>query len=109
MVVWVLLFKLLLKLLLLLELFKLFKLVMIMWCVRVPTATHVLGSPPPLPHAPRHRPPTLPPHPLQAGGVMAGMHRDKGGASAACGFLYLLALLKPKVSPPRARVCPIGS
>eukprot|EP00043_Microstomoeca_roanoka_P004244 m.48499 g.48499 ORF g.48499 m.48499 type:complete len:525 (+) comp12403_c0_seq1:247-1821(+) len=33
---------------------------------------------------------------IKAGGFMAGMHRDKGGASSACGFMYLLQLLRPK-------------
>ncbi|EGD82001.1 hypothetical protein PTSG_02688 [Salpingoeca rosetta] len=33
---------------------------------------------------------------IKAGGIMAGMHRDKGGASSVAGFLYLVSLLKPK-------------
>lgn len=33
---------------------------------------------------------------VKAGGVMAGMHRDKGGASAVAGFFQLLNELKPK-------------
>jgi len=32
---------------------------------------------------------------VKAGGVMAGMHRDKGGASAVAGFFEILRLLKP--------------
>jgi len=33
---------------------------------------------------------------VKAGGVMAGMHRDKGGASAVAGFLQVVNELKPK-------------
>lgn len=33
---------------------------------------------------------------VKAGGVMAGMHRDKGGASAVAGFFQVLNELKPK-------------
>ncbi|PRD22233.1 UNVERIFIED_CONTAM: lap-2 [Trichonephila clavipes] len=33
---------------------------------------------------------------IKAGGVMAGMHRDKCGASAVAGFLQTVAELKPK-------------
>eukprot|EP00055_Hartaetosiga_balthica_P018481 m.134516 g.134516 ORF g.134516 m.134516 type:complete len:518 (-) comp9622_c0_seq1:231-1784(-) len=33
---------------------------------------------------------------IKAGGVMAGMHRDKGGASSICGFMYILSQMKPK-------------
>ncbi|KAK3706766.1 hypothetical protein QZH41_004505 [Actinostola sp. cb2023] len=33
---------------------------------------------------------------IKAGGVMAGMHRDKCGASAVAGFFQVLAKLKPK-------------
>lgn len=33
---------------------------------------------------------------VKAGGVMAGMHRDKGGASAVAGFFEVLRQLKPK-------------
>ncbi|CAL1526701.1 unnamed protein product [Lymnaea stagnalis] len=32
---------------------------------------------------------------IKAGGVMAGMHRDKCGAAAAAGFLKVLSILKP--------------
>jgi leucyl aminopeptidase len=32
---------------------------------------------------------------VKAGGVMAGMHRDKGGASAVAGFLQVVNELKP--------------
>uniref|UniRef100_H2Y409 Cytosol aminopeptidase domain-containing protein n=1 Tax=Ciona savignyi TaxID=51511 RepID=H2Y409_CIOSA len=32
---------------------------------------------------------------VKAGGVMAGMHRDKGGASAVAGFFEILKRLKP--------------
>ncbi|KAL3319050.1 Cytosol aminopeptidase, catalytic domain [Cichlidogyrus casuarinus] len=32
---------------------------------------------------------------VKAGGVMAGMHRDKGGAAGIAGFMKMLALLKP--------------
>lgn len=33
---------------------------------------------------------------VKAGGVMAGMHRDKSGAAAVAGFFKTLSLLKPK-------------
>lgn len=33
---------------------------------------------------------------IKAGGVMAGMHRDKCGAAAVAGFFQILAALKPK-------------
>merc|ERR1712235_99917 len=33
---------------------------------------------------------------IKAGGIMAGMHRDKGGASAVAGFMHAINLLKPK-------------
>merc|ERR1711953_40490 len=33
---------------------------------------------------------------VKAGGVMAGMHRDKGGASAVAGFMHAINILKPK-------------
>ncbi|KAM9743258.1 putative aminopeptidase W07G4.4 [Menidia menidia] len=33
---------------------------------------------------------------IKAGGVMAGMHRDKCGAAAVAGFFQILAYLKPK-------------
>ena len=33
---------------------------------------------------------------IKAGGVMAGMHRDKGGASAVAGLFKVLSILKPK-------------
>jgi len=33
---------------------------------------------------------------VKAGGHMAGMHRDKGGASAVAGFMYAISQLKPK-------------
>ncbi|KAL5102632.1 putative aminopeptidase [Taenia crassiceps] len=33
---------------------------------------------------------------VKAGGVMAGMHRDKGGAAAIAGFFKTLSLLRPK-------------
>ncbi|XP_031567573.1 putative aminopeptidase W07G4.4 [Actinia tenebrosa] len=33
---------------------------------------------------------------IKAGGVMAGMHRDKCGAAAVAGFFQILAKLKPK-------------
>ncbi|VDN99861.1 unnamed protein product [Rodentolepis nana] len=33
---------------------------------------------------------------VKAGGNMAGMHRDKGGAASVAGFLKTLSLLKPK-------------
>ncbi|KAM9391875.1 putative aminopeptidase W07G4.4 [Pholidichthys leucotaenia] len=33
---------------------------------------------------------------IKAGGVMAGMHRDKCGAAAVAGFFQILAQLKPK-------------
>jgi len=33
---------------------------------------------------------------VKAGGVMAGMHRDKGGAAAVAGFFEILRQLKPK-------------
>merc|ERR1712227_33648 len=33
---------------------------------------------------------------IKAGGSMAGMHRDKGGASAAAGFMHAVNRLKPK-------------
>lgn len=33
---------------------------------------------------------------VKAGGVMAGMHRDKGGAASVAGFMKTLSLLKPK-------------
>lgn len=33
---------------------------------------------------------------VKAGGVMAGMHRDKCGAAAVVGFFKTLSLLKPK-------------
>ncbi|VDK22681.1 unnamed protein product [Taenia asiatica] len=33
---------------------------------------------------------------VKAGGVMAGMHRDKSGAAAIAGFFKTLSLLKPK-------------
>lgn len=33
---------------------------------------------------------------IKAGGHMAGMHRDKGGAAAVAGFFEALALLQPK-------------
>ena len=33
---------------------------------------------------------------IKAGGVMAGMHRDKCGAAAVAGFFKILAMLKPK-------------
>ncbi|KAH9278991.1 putative aminopeptidase W07G4.4 [Echinococcus granulosus] len=33
---------------------------------------------------------------VKAGGVMAGMHRDKSGAAAVAGFFRTLSLLKPK-------------
>ncbi|KAM7538043.1 hypothetical protein Aperf_G00000066338 [Anoplocephala perfoliata] len=33
---------------------------------------------------------------VKAGGIMAGMHRDKGGAAAVAGFLKTLSVLKPK-------------
>lgn len=33
---------------------------------------------------------------VKAGGVMAGMHRDKSGAASVAGFLKTLSLLKPK-------------
>uniref|UniRef100_H2Y048 Putative aminopeptidase W07G4.4 n=1 Tax=Ciona intestinalis TaxID=7719 RepID=H2Y048_CIOIN len=32
---------------------------------------------------------------VKAGGIMAGMHRDKGGASAVAGFFQILEKLKP--------------
>ncbi|VEL14937.1 unnamed protein product [Protopolystoma xenopodis] len=32
---------------------------------------------------------------LKAGGNMAGMHRDKCGAAALCGFIKALGLIKP--------------
>ena len=34
---------------------------------------------------------------IKAGGIMAGMHRDKGGASAVAGFMHAINLLKPGV------------
>ncbi|EUB63494.1 Putative aminopeptidase W07G4.4 [Echinococcus granulosus] len=34
-------------------------------------------------------------HDIKAGGVMAGMHRDKCGAAAVAGFLRTLSLLRP--------------
>jgi leucyl aminopeptidase len=33
---------------------------------------------------------------IKAGGVMAGMHRDKCGAAAVAGFFQVLSILKPK-------------
>lgn len=33
---------------------------------------------------------------IKAGGIMAGMHRDKGGAAAVAGFFQTLAVLRPK-------------
>ena len=33
---------------------------------------------------------------IKAGGAMAGMHRDKGGASAVAGFMHAINRLKPK-------------
>lgn len=33
---------------------------------------------------------------IKAGGAMAGMHRDKGGASAVAGFMHAINKLKPK-------------
>lgn len=33
---------------------------------------------------------------IKAGGIMAGMHRDKGGAASVAGFFKTLSLLKPK-------------
>ncbi|RUS75369.1 hypothetical protein EGW08_016859 [Elysia chlorotica] len=33
---------------------------------------------------------------IKAGGVMAGMSRDKGGASAVAGFMKVLSILKPE-------------
>lgn len=33
---------------------------------------------------------------IKAGGVMAGMHRDKCGAAAVAGFLQIVAKLQPK-------------
>lgn len=33
---------------------------------------------------------------VKAGGVMAGMHRDKCGSAAVAGFFQTLALTKPK-------------
>ena len=33
---------------------------------------------------------------IKAGGIMAGMHRDKGGASAVAGFMQAVDLIKPK-------------
>ncbi|XP_047448665.1 putative aminopeptidase W07G4.4 [Mugil cephalus] len=33
---------------------------------------------------------------IKAGGIMAGMHRDKCGAAAVAGFFKILAMLKPK-------------
>lgn len=33
---------------------------------------------------------------IKAGGVMAGMHRDKCGAAAVAGFFKILSMLKPK-------------
>ncbi|RWS29497.1 aminopeptidase-like protein 6 [Leptotrombidium deliense] len=35
-------------------------------------------------------------HDIKAGGVMAGMHRDKCGAAAVAGFLHTVDKLKPK-------------
>ncbi|RWS07973.1 aminopeptidase-like protein 6 [Dinothrombium tinctorium] len=35
-------------------------------------------------------------HDIKAGGIMAGMHRDKCGAAAVAGFLQTVNLLKPK-------------
>ena len=32
---------------------------------------------------------------IKAGGIMAGMHRDKGGAAAVAGFMQAINLLKP--------------
>lgn len=32
---------------------------------------------------------------IKAGGVMAGMHRDKCGAAAVAGFMQILAKLQP--------------
>lgn len=34
---------------------------------------------------------------VKTGGAMAGMHRDKCGAAAVCGFFQVLAQLQPKV------------
>lgn len=33
---------------------------------------------------------------IKAGGIMAGMHRDKGGAAAVAGFMHAINLIKPK-------------
>ena len=33
---------------------------------------------------------------IKAGGIMAGMHRDKGGASAVAGFMQAIDMMKPK-------------
>jgi len=33
---------------------------------------------------------------IKAGGVMAGMHRDKGGSAAVAGFMKMIAALKPE-------------
>lgn len=33
---------------------------------------------------------------IKAGGVMAGMHRDKCGAAAVAGFMQIVAKLQPK-------------
>ncbi|XP_067879104.1 putative aminopeptidase W07G4.4 [Heterodontus francisci] len=33
---------------------------------------------------------------IKAGGIMAGMHRDKCGAAAVAGFFQVLSILKPK-------------
>ncbi|KAK3743738.1 hypothetical protein RRG08_043470 [Elysia crispata] len=33
---------------------------------------------------------------IKAGGIMAGMSRDKGGASAVAGFMKILSILKPE-------------
>lgn len=35
-------------------------------------------------------------HDIKAGGIMAGMHRDKCGAAAVAGFFQTLNVLKPK-------------
>ena len=32
---------------------------------------------------------------IKAGGIMAGMHRDKGGAAAVAGFMHAVNVLKP--------------
>jgi len=42
---------------------------------------------------------------VKTGGMMAGMHRDKGGSSVVAGFFQALAILKPKGLKVLGRMC----